>query len=261
MRPAAFPPERGAFLLLEPRRIVSLPRNAVATIEFEDPSRDVVEEIIVGHRNDGAWVLLEVSLEPGHRFSVEMIRQLFEQQYRASTAATGTMRRAGVRRRTAATPCFPRAADGAHPRRLRVAFQLWPSTLTGRLRAWPVRRGACRIAIRLGLGTTPARDGRARPSALGRCLRRCVARPRGDRVAVPAAAAHLDAGLRTGFAFDSVSVPAMIRSSVDLPEPFRPSTPIFAPGKRTARFAEDVAFRRHHLADAIHRVDVLGHAC
>jgi hypothetical protein len=28
-----------------------------------------------------------------------------------------------------------------------------------------------------------------------------------------------------------VSMPPMIRSSVDLPEPFRPSTPIFAPGK------------------------------
>ena len=30
----------------------------------------------------------------------------------------------------------------------------------------------------------------------------------------------------------SVSIPAMIRSSVDLPEPFRPSTPILAPGKK-----------------------------
>ncbi len=28
-----------------------------------------------------------------------------------------------------------------------------------------------------------------------------------------------------------VSMPAMIFSSVDLPEPFRPSTPILAPGK------------------------------
>jgi hypothetical protein len=30
----------------------------------------------------------------------------------------------------------------------------------------------------------------------------------------------------------SVSMPAMILSRVDLPEPFRPSTPIFAPGKK-----------------------------
>ena len=31
---------------------------------------------------------------------------------------------------------------------------------------------------------------------------------------------------------NSVSTPAMIRSSVDLPAPFRPSTPILAPGKK-----------------------------
>ncbi len=30
----------------------------------------------------------------------------------------------------------------------------------------------------------------------------------------------------------SVSMPAMILSSVDLPAPFRPSTPILAPGKK-----------------------------
>jgi hypothetical protein len=29
----------------------------------------------------------------------------------------------------------------------------------------------------------------------------------------------------------SLSTPAMIRSSVDLPEPFEPMTPILAPGK------------------------------
>ncbi|CFO10281.1 Uncharacterised protein [Bordetella pertussis] len=30
----------------------------------------------------------------------------------------------------------------------------------------------------------------------------------------------------------SLSTPAMILSSVDFPEPFRPSTPILAPGKK-----------------------------
>jgi hypothetical protein len=30
----------------------------------------------------------------------------------------------------------------------------------------------------------------------------------------------------------SVSIPAMIRSNVDLPEPLSPSTPILAPGKK-----------------------------
>ena len=53
----------------------------------------------------------------------------------------------------------------------------------------------------------------------------------------------------------------MIFSSVDLPEPFRPSTPILAPGKKRERdVLEDLPLRRHDLADAVHREDVLGHA-
>ncbi len=35
----------------------------------------------------------------------------------------------------------------------------------------------------------------------------------------------------------SVSTPAMMRSSVDLPEPFRPSTPILAPGKKDSEMS------------------------
>ncbi len=35
----------------------------------------------------------------------------------------------------------------------------------------------------------------------------------------------------------SVSTPAMILSSVDLPAPFRPSTPIFAPGKKLSEMS------------------------
>src|SRR3954471_23473769 len=49
----------------------------------------------------------------------------------------------------------------------------------------------------------------------------------------------------------SLSTPAMILSSVDLPEPFRPSTPILAPGKklrdtplRISRFGGTILPRR-----------------
>ena len=35
----------------------------------------------------------------------------------------------------------------------------------------------------------------------------------------------------------SVSTPAMILSRVDLPEPFRPSTPILAPGKNESEMS------------------------
>ena len=36
---------------------------------------------------------------------------------------------------------------------------------------------------------------------------------------------------------NSRSSPAMIRSKVDLPEPFKPSTPIFAPGKKESEMS------------------------
>ncbi|MDT4846154.1 hypothetical protein FQZ97_801690 [compost metagenome] len=38
----------------------------------------------------------------------------------------------------------------------------------------------------------------------------------------------------------SLSTPAMIFSSVDLPEPFRPSTPILAPGKNESEMSRRI---------------------
>src|SRR5690606_38455105 len=47
-------------LLLEPRRVVALPRDAVASVELEDPAGDVVEEVaVVGDRHHGAGILGE----------------------------------------------------------------------------------------------------------------------------------------------------------------------------------------------------------
>ena len=68
-------------LLLEPARVVALPRDARAAVELEDPARDVVEEVaVVGHRDDGAVVLLQVPLEPRDRLGVEVVGRLVEQQ-------------------------------------------------------------------------------------------------------------------------------------------------------------------------------------
>ena len=58
-------------------------------------------------------------------------------------------------------------------------------------------------------------------SSLGSCGRKPITRP-GIGVASPSI---------------SLSTPAMIRSSVDLPEPFRPSTPILAPGKKDSEMS------------------------
>ena len=84
-----FLPSRGLFflaceplaLLLQPRRVVALPRNAASAVELQNPPGDVVEKIaIVRHRHDGARILGQVVLEPGHAFGVEMVGRLVEQQ-------------------------------------------------------------------------------------------------------------------------------------------------------------------------------------
>src|SRR5437867_3985752 len=70
-----------ALLLLEPGGVVTLPRDAEAAVELQDPARDVVEEVaVVGDRHHGARVLLEVTLEPRHRLGVEVVGGLVEQE-------------------------------------------------------------------------------------------------------------------------------------------------------------------------------------
>ena len=68
-------------LLLEPRGVVALERQALAAVELEDPAGDVVEEVaIVGDGHHGALVVLQEPLQPGHRLGVEVVRRLVEQQ-------------------------------------------------------------------------------------------------------------------------------------------------------------------------------------
>ncbi len=100
-------------LLLEPGRVVALPGNAGATIELEDPSGHVVEEVaVVGHGDHRPRVVLEEPLEPGDRFSIEVVRRLVEQQQIGrlqkqpaqgdpSALAAGECRDVRVRRRKA----------------------------------------------------------------------------------------------------------------------------------------------------------------
>ncbi len=68
-------------LLLQPRRVVSLPRDAGPAIELENPLGGVVEEVaVVRDGDDGALVFLQEALEPRDRLRVEMVGRLVEQQ-------------------------------------------------------------------------------------------------------------------------------------------------------------------------------------
>ena len=67
--------------LFQPGGVVALKRNAVPAIQFQNPARDVVEKVpVVGHGDDGAFVLLQMLLQPLHRFGIEMVGRLIEQQ-------------------------------------------------------------------------------------------------------------------------------------------------------------------------------------
>ncbi len=113
----AFSPDSSCFrrcvLLLQPRRIVALPRNAAAAVEFEDPLGGVVEEVaVMGDRDDGAGEVLQELLQPFDRLGVEVVGRLVEQQHvglgqqqaaqrDAALLATGELADLGVPRRQA----------------------------------------------------------------------------------------------------------------------------------------------------------------
>ena len=68
-------------LLVEPRRVVALEREAPAAVELEDPLGHVVEEVaVVGDGHDRARVLLQEPLQPVDRLGVEVVGGLVEEQ-------------------------------------------------------------------------------------------------------------------------------------------------------------------------------------
>ena len=52
-----------------------------ATVEFENPTSHVVEEVtVVGDGNDGAFVLLQVALQPLDALGIEVVGGLVKEQ-------------------------------------------------------------------------------------------------------------------------------------------------------------------------------------
>ena len=74
---------RKAFgLLLEPARIVPLPRNTLAAVELENPACDVVEEVtVVRNGNYGTFILTQVLLQPVDALGIEVVRRLVQKQH------------------------------------------------------------------------------------------------------------------------------------------------------------------------------------
>ena len=66
----------------EPGGIVALVRNAVSSVEFEDPACSIVQKVaIVSDGDHCAWKFLQELLEPGDAFSVQMVGWFVKQKH------------------------------------------------------------------------------------------------------------------------------------------------------------------------------------
>ena len=102
---------------LQVGRVVALVRVGLAAVDLQDPLGDVVQEVpVVGHRQDGTRVGLEVALEPvarSRRRGGWSARRAAAG--RAAAAAACTARPGGAHHRTARRPWRPAAGSAARP--------------------------------------------------------------------------------------------------------------------------------------------------
>ena len=66
--------------MLKPRRIVPFERMAFASIQFQNPTGDIIQEVtIVRDGDDRAVIVLQSPLKPVNRVGVEMVGRFVEQ--------------------------------------------------------------------------------------------------------------------------------------------------------------------------------------
>ncbi len=70
------------FLLLQPGGVVAFPRDAVPAVQFEDPARDIVEEVaVMGHGHDRTGEFGQEAFQPGNAFRIEVVGGFVQQQH------------------------------------------------------------------------------------------------------------------------------------------------------------------------------------
>ncbi len=232
--PLLAPPPRGSprgalGLLLQPARVVALVGHALAAIELQRPLGDTVQEVaVVGDEDHAARVLFEVMLQPSHGLGVEMVGRLVEQQNvglrqqqlrqrHAPLLAARELLSLRMRRRAAQRVERLLHLGVEVPQVLPVDHVLQLGHLVGGLVG--IVHGKLVVAVEHGLLLRHALHGVA--EHVLRLVELRLLRQIAD--ATPSAA--------QASPWCSFSTPAMIFSSVDLPEPFTPTTPIFASGR------------------------------
>ncbi len=250
-------------LLLQVGRVVALVGVGAAAVEFEDPLGDVVQEVpVVGDGQDRALVLGEVLFEPLHALGVEVVGRLVEQQQ------VGLGQQQLAQRDAAALTAGQvgdrlvgrRAAQRVHrllelgvdvPRVGGVQLLLQLAHLLHQLVGVVGGHQLGDLVVPVELGLDVATPSSTFSRTVFVLVERRLLLQDADR------GAGLPGTRRRCWA---VSRPAMIRKTLDLPAPFGPTTPIFAPGRKFRRDVVKDDLVAVRLADLPHRVDEFGHA-
>ena len=213
------------------------PRGCPGPGRARGSTRDVVEEVaVVGDGHHRAGILLEMPLEPGHALGVEVVGGLVEQE------DVGLLKQDPAQRHAPALA----AGEGARRRHRRgaAAWRPWRSRSV-RSRSQPfggldgvLHAGllSSSLSISSASGPSPSlvliSSKRFKsPRTAATASRRCRARPGWVEMSAPGARSRSrtpSAGCASPM--KSGPRPAMMRSSVLLPEPLPPMTPILAPG-------------------------------
>ena len=179
--------------LLQPRRVVALPGNPAPAVELEDPAGHVVEEVaVVGDGDDRARVVLQEALEPGHRFRVEVVGRLVEQEQ-----VRGLQQQPAERHAPAfAAGQGPTSASAGGTRRASIASSTRESSSqasAASIRSWRLPCCSRTFSISSGdsvlaqLARSAARTPRAAPASRPRPPRCCRGRSSPGRARVPGA--------------------------------------------------------------------------
>ncbi len=238
----------------------------MAAVELQNPLGDIVEEVaVVGDRDHRARILLEEVFQPRHRFGIQMVGGLIEQQHVGLGQQQAAQRHAAL---LAAGQLADHRVPGRQAQRIGGDFQLalqFPAAdgVDLVLHLGLLFHELVHFVIRHGLGE-PVADG---VEAIDQALH--VADAFADHLAhglgliehgLLRQIAHLDAGLRARLAFD-----VLVDAGHDLEQrrfagAVQSQHADLGAGEETqADVAQNDALGRHDLANPVHGVNELSH--
>ena len=231
-------------LLLEPRGVVALEGDAVAAVELEDPAGDVVEEVaVVGDRERRCRRTRRGTARarrPTRRRGGSSARRAA-----AGRATTAAARQSATRRRSPPESVATSASPGGQ-RSASMAVSSMRSRFQASVRSIRSCTSPCSSSSAVISSSDIGSANRADSSSNRWSRSRFSATPSSTFPRTSFAGSSSGScgrkptvapGASRASPEDGSSSPAMMRSSVDLPAPFGPRTPILAPGRNDSEMS------------------------